>query len=120
MYLVAVGVVSVWAVLDDIREHKSLAGIIADIAATTTLGFLFVAYFVPAFGQSIGWLTVPLFVTGFLWIGVSAQRDILATGQDPDLSPRANLIAEHAGVILGVLMFAPLIGFASLAAARAL
>jgi hypothetical protein len=37
---------------------------------------------------------------------------------DPDLSPRANFVAEHIGIAIGVLLFSPLLAFAGMAAYR--
>jgi hypothetical protein len=82
------------------------------------LGLLFVAHFVPALGMAIGWPALPLFAAAFGWLGYSTHRDIVSLVPDPELSPRANLLGDHIGVLLGTLVIAPLIGFAAVAAAR--
>ena len=89
------------------------------MAAMGALVLLFVAHFVPPLGLAIGRLAVPLFAAGFAWTGYSAHKDIASLPEDPELSPRANFIGDHIGVLVGVLVFAPLIGFAAVTAVRA-
>ena len=105
--------------MDDVRSHKATPWIVADLAAMAALGLLFVAHFVPPLGLAIGRLGVLLFAAGFAWTGYSSHQDIVSLPQDPELSPRANLLGDHIGVLLGVLVLAPLIGVAAVAAARA-
>jgi hypothetical protein len=83
-----------------------------------SLGVLFVAYFVPRIADVIGFVAVPMFAVGFLWTGFSTQRDLMTAHPDPELSHTANMVGDHLGVVLGVLVFTPLLGFAAVAAAR--
>jgi hypothetical protein len=64
----------------------------------------------------MGRIAALLFVAAFPWTGIAAQREVTEESEDPELSPRANFIAEHVGIALGVLVFSPLIAFAGLAA----
>jgi hypothetical protein len=60
----------------------------------------------------------PLFLASFLWTGIAAQKEIVEANDDPDLSPRANFVAEHIGIAIGVLLFSPLLAFAGMEAYR--
>ncbi len=91
---------------------------VADAAAMGVLGLLFVAHFVPPLGLAMGRLALPLFAAGFAWTGYSTHHDIVSLPPDPELSRRANLLGDHIGVLVGVLVFAPLIGFAAVAAVQ--
>src|SRR5262245_5601974 len=73
VYLVIIGAVSAWAVVDDLGEGKSRARSVVDVAAIVTLGYLFVAHFVPRIGAPVGRLAAPLFVAALLWTGIAAH-----------------------------------------------
>lgn len=115
-YLLVIAGLATWAVVDDIRQGESRLRVAADIVAIIVLGYLFVGYFVREIAEPTGRLAAPLFVAAFLWTGIAAQREVTQENDDPELSPRANFIAEHIGIALGVLVFSPLIAFAAMAA----
>jgi hypothetical protein len=116
LYLLVIAGFAVWSVVDDVRQGDSRGRVIADVIAMSVLGFLFVGYFLPGVVDPLGRVAVPLFVTAFLWTGIAAQREIAEENDDPDLSPRANFVAEHIGIAIGVVAFSPLIAFAGMAA----
>lgn len=116
LYLLFIAALAVWAVVDDVRQGDSLFRVSADVAAIVVLCYLFAGYFVPALAEPLGRAAAPLFVAAFLWTGIAAQREITEDDEDPELTPRANFIAAHLGIALGVAMFAPLIAFAGKAA----
>ena len=98
------------------REGNGGLRVAADIVAIGILGFLFVGYFVPGVADPLGRVAAPLFLAAFLWTGIAAQREITEENDDPELSPRANFVAEHIGIAIGVIAFSPLIAFAGMAA----
>lgn len=112
LYLIAIAALAVWAVVDDVRQGKPIFRVTADVAAIVVLCYLFVGYFVQSLAAPLGRSAAPLFIAGFLWTGIAAQREIAEEDEDPELTPRANFIVAHIGIALGVVMFAPLIAFA--------
>ena len=116
LYLCVIAGFAVWSVVDDVRQGDSRARVIADVVAMSILGVLFVGYFVPSVTDALGRVAAPLFLAAFLWTGIAAQREIVEENDDPDLSPRANFVAEHIGIAIGVIAFSPLIAFAGMAA----
>ena len=119
MYLGVVALIAVWSAIDDARAQKAAAWIVADIAALGALALLFVSHFHPPLASAIGRPAILLFALGFAWTGYATHREIMALVPDPELSPRANLVGDHLGVLLGVAVFAPLIGFAAVVAMQA-
>ena len=115
-YLIVIAGISGWAVVDDLREGQPRWRSALDLMAIAALSWLFVAHFVPSAGAALGRGAAPLFVAAFLWTGIAAHREIQEDDPDPELSARANFVAEHLGIAVGVLIFAPLIAFAGLAA----
>ena len=116
LYLLVIAGFAVWSVVDDVRQGDSRARVIADVTSMSILAFLFVGYFVPRVVDPLGRIAAPLFLAAFLWTGIAAQREIVEENDDPDLSPRANFVAEHIGIAIGVIAFSPLIAFAGMAA----
>ena len=116
LYLLVIAGFAVWSVVDDMRQGDSRLRVLADVVAMSILGFLFVSYFVPGLADALGRVAAPLFLVAFLWTGIAAQREIAEENDDPDLSPRANFVAEHIGIAIGVVAFSPLIAFAGMAA----
>lgn len=116
LYLLVIAGFAVWSVVDDMRQGDSRVRVLADVIAMSILGVLFVGYFVPGLVDPLGRVAAPLFLAAFLWTGIAAQREIAEENDDPDLSPRANFVAEHIGIVIGVLAFSPLIAFAGMAA----
>jgi hypothetical protein len=105
-----------WSVVADVRQGGSRVRVIADIVAISILAFLFVGYFVPRVTDPLGRIAAPLFLAAFLWSGIAEKLEITEANDDPDLSPRANFVAEHIGIAIGVITFSPLIAFAGMAA----
>lgn len=116
LYLLVIAGFALWSVIDDMRQGDSRARVIADVIAMSILCYLFVGYFSPAIADPLGRIAAPLFLAAFLWTGIAAQREIAEDNDDPDLSPRANFVAEHIGIAIGVIAFSPLIAFAGMAA----
>ena len=116
LYLVAVAGVVAWSIVDDRRAGRSWWRPVADVAATVALAYLFAGYFKHDLVAPIGRLAAPLYAVAFLWTGVSAHRDVTEDDPDPELSARANLVAEHLGIAVGLLLVAPLIALAGAAA----
>ena len=116
LYLLVIAGFAVWSVVDDVRQGDSRARVIADVTSMSVLVFLFVGYFVPRVVDPLGRIAAPLFLAAFLWTGIAAQREIVEENDDPELSPRANFVAEHLGIAIGVIVFSPLIAFAGMAA----
>lgn len=116
LYLIVIAGLSGWAVLDDIRQGDSRLRVTADAVAILILGYLFAGHFVRDIAEPLGRAAAPLFIAAFLWTGVAAQREITEEEHDPELSPRANFLAEHLGILVGVALFSPLIAFAGLVA----
>ena len=118
LYLLLIAGFAIWSVVDDVRQGDSRMRVGADIVAISILGFLFAGYFTPALADPLGRVAAPMFIAAFLWTGIAAQREISEENDDPDLSPRANFVAEHLGIAIGVLLFSPLLAFAGMAAYR--
>ncbi len=118
LYLLLIAGFATWSVVDDVRQGDSRMRIGADVVAISILGLLFAGYFRPALADPLGRVAAPLFIAAFLWTGIAAQREISEENDDPDLSPRANFVAEHLGIAIGVLLFSPLLAFAGMAAYR--
>jgi hypothetical protein len=116
LYLLIVAGFAAWSVIDDVRHRDSRLRVLADVASIGILGFLFAGYFMPGLADPLGRVAAPLFLVAFLWTGIAAQREITEENDDPDLSPRANFVAEHIGIAIGVLLFSPLLAFAAMAA----
>ena len=116
LYLLVIAGFAIWSVVDDVRQGDSRPRVIVDVLAMAILAFLFVGYFVPGIADPLGRVAAPMFVAAFLWTGIAAQREITEENDDPDLSPRANFVAEHIGIAIGVIAFSPLIAFAGMAA----
>jgi hypothetical protein len=116
LYLLVIAGFALWSVIDDMRQGDSRVRVIADISAMSILCYLFVGYFAPGITNPLGRVAAPLFLAAFLWTGIAAQREIVEENDDPDLSPRANFVAEHIGIAIGVIAFSPLIAFAGMAA----
>jgi hypothetical protein len=111
-------VLTVWSAVEDARKGRSALRLVTDVGTSAAFAVLFAAYFVPALGDRLGRVALPLFVGAFAWTGISVHREIGAMEPDPQLSPRANLIAEHLAIFLGVLAASPAIAFGALAAIR--
>ena len=118
LYLLIIAGFAAWSVIDDFRKGDSRLRILADVASIGILAFLFASNFTPGFADQIGRIAAPLFLAAFLWTGIAAQREIAEENDDPDLSPRANFVAEHIGIAIGVLLFSPLLAFAGMQAYR--
>jgi hypothetical protein len=116
LYLLVIAGFAAWSVTDDIRQGDSRLRVIADVLAITILGFLFAGYFLPGLADPLGRVAAPLFIAAFLWTGIAAQREIAEENDDPELSKRANVVAEHIGIVIGVIVFSPLLAFAGMAA----
>jgi hypothetical protein len=115
VYLVLLLGITIWSVVEDRRQGKHTALLILDVAATLVLGALFAAYFHPPVGAAIGRAAAPVFVAAVAYVAIGAHRDIDRLQSDPELSPRQNLLAEHLGILLGVLFISPAIAFGALA-----
>ena len=118
LYLLIVAGFAAWSVIDDVRQGDSRLRVLADVASIGIRGFLFAGYFTPGLADALGRVAAPLFLVAFLWTGIAAQREITEENDNPDLSPRANFVAEHIGIAIGVLLFSPLLAFAGMAAYR--
>jgi uncharacterized membrane protein YfcA len=118
LYLIVIVGLAAWAVINDLRQGDSRLRVTADVAAVMILGWLFAGYFVHAVGEPLGRAAAPLFIAAFLWTGIAAQREIAEENDDPELSPRANLVAEHLGIAIGVIVFSPLLAFSAMTAIR--
>ena len=116
LYLLVIAGFALWSVIDDMRQGDSRVRVIADVVAMSILCYLFVGYFSPGIADPLGRVAAPLFLAAFLWTGIAAHREIAEENDDPDLSPRANVVAEHIGIAIGVIAFSPLIAFAGMAA----
>jgi hypothetical protein len=118
LYLLIIAGFAAWSVIDDMRHGDARLRVVADVISIGILGFLFAGYFTPGLADPLGRVAAPLFLAAFLWTGIAAQREIVEENDDPDLSPRANFVAEHIGIAIGVLLFSPLLAFAGMAAYR--
>ena len=116
LYLLVIAGFALWSVIDDVRHGDSRVRVIADVTAMAILCYLFIGYFAPGIADPLGRVAAPLFLAAFLWTGIAAQREIVEDNDDPDLSPRANFVAEHIGIAIGVIAFSPLLAFAGMAA----
>jgi hypothetical protein len=116
LYLLVIAGFALWSVIDDVRQGDSRIRGIVDAIAMSILCYLFVGYFKPGLADPLGRVAAPLFLAAFLWTGFAAQREIVEENDDPDLSPRANVVVEHIGIAIGVIAFSPLIAFAGMAA----
>jgi uncharacterized membrane protein YfcA len=106
------------SVAQDRRKGMPAWRLVLDVAATLMLGVLFVAYYRPEITDALGRAAAPLLLAAVLVLTIGAHADIQRHEPDPDLSARQNLVAEHIGILLGVLLISPAIAFATLAAAR--
>lgn len=118
LYLILLAVLTVWSAAEDARKGRSALRLAADVGASIAFGVLFAAYFVSALGDLLGRAALPMFVAAFAWTGMTVHREIGAMEPDPQLSARANLIAEHLAIFLGVLAASPAIAYGALAAIR--
>ena len=118
LYLLIIAGLAAWSVIDDMRDGDSRPRVLVDVLSIGILAFLFASYFTPGLADPLGRVAAPLFLAAFLWTGIAAQREIAEENDDPDLSPRANFVAEHIGIAIGVLLFSPLLAFAGMAAYR--
>jgi hypothetical protein len=116
LYLLAIAAFAAWAVVDDVRQSDSRLRVAADIAAIIVLCYLFAGHFVAGLADPLGRSAAPLFIGAFLWTGIAAQREIAEDNDDPELSARANFVAAHLGIALGVVVFSPLLAFAAITA----
>jgi hypothetical protein len=116
LYLLAIAALAAWAVIDDVRQGNSRLRVAADIAAIVVLCYLFAGHFLTGLAEPLGRSAAPLFIVAFLWTGIAAQREIVQDNDDPELSARANFIAAHLGIALGVVVFSPLLAFAAVTA----
>ena len=119
LYLLAVAGVVIWSVADDVRSRKPWWHPVTDVIATVALGFLFAGYHRPELVEPLGRGAALLYAVALLWTGAAAHREVTEDDPDPELSPGANLVAEHLGIALGLLLVAPLLGLAAAAAYRA-
>jgi uncharacterized membrane protein YfcA len=106
------------SVAEDRRKGRPTWRLLLDVAATLVLAALFVAYYRPGITDALGRAAVPLLLAAVLVLTIGAHADIQRHEPDPELSARQNLVAEHIGILLGVLLISPAIAFATLAAAR--
>lgn len=116
LYLIAIAGFGVWAIVDDLREGQSRLRVTTDVVAIAMLGYLYAGYFIRSLVEPLGKAAAPLFILAFLWTGIAAHREIVAEDDDPELSPRANFLAEHLGILIGVVIFSPLVAFGGMAA----
>ena len=117
-YLLLLLGATVASVAEDRRKGRPAWRLLLDVAATLVLGALFVAYYRPGITEALGRAAVPLLLSAVLVLTIGAHADIQRHEPDPELSARQNLVAEHIGILLGVLLISPAIAFATLAAAR--
>jgi hypothetical protein len=116
LYLIVIAGFGAWAIVDDLREGQSRLRVTMDVLAIGVLGYLYAGYFVRPLIEPLGKAAAPLFILAFLWTGIAAHREIVVEDNDPDLSPRANFVAEHLGILIGVVIFSPLVAFGGMAA----
>ncbi|HYD55175.1 MAG TPA: hypothetical protein VEA99_21240 [Gemmatimonadaceae bacterium] len=119
VYLMLLVVVTAGSVVVDLRRGERAAPLGLDVVAMGVLAVLFAAHFAPGLLQGLGRAALPLFVIAFVWVSARAHRDIDRMERDPELSARANLIAQHVGIALGVLFLSPALAFGALAALQA-
>jgi hypothetical protein len=119
LYLLLLLGITIWSFVEDRRQGKRTALLILDVTAMLVLGGLFAAYFHPPLGATLGRSAAPLFAAAVAYLAIGAHRDIARLQSDPELSPRQNLVAEHLGILLGVLFISPAIAFAALAVKEA-
>ena len=118
-YLVLLFIAAGASVAEDRRKGRSAWRLALDVAAMLVLGALFVAYYQPTITDAVGRAALPLLLAAVLVLTIGAHADIQRHEPDPELSARQNLVAEHIGILLGVLLISPAIAFATMAAARA-
>lgn len=118
-YLALLLVLTVLSVVADRRQGKHVAMILVDVLATLVVCAAFAAYFHSPLPAAIGKPAAVLFVAAFVCLSFGAHRDIQQLRMDPELSERQNLVAEHIGILLGVLVISPAIAFGALAVLRA-
>jgi uncharacterized membrane protein YfcA len=119
VYLLVLFGATAASVAQDRRKGMPAWRLVLDVAATVVLGVLFVAYYRPEITDALGRAAAPLLLAAVLVLTIGAHADTQRHEPDPDLSARQNLVAEHVGILLGVLLISPAIAFATLAAARA-
>ena len=106
------------SLVEDRRRGMPAWRLLLDVAATSVLAVLFVAYYRPGITDALGRAAVPLLLAAVVVLTIGAHLDIQRHEPDPELSPRQNLVAEHIGILLSVLLMSPAIAFGTLAAAR--
>jgi hypothetical protein len=119
VYLLAVAGVVLWSVVDDLRSRKPWWRPTADLVATMALGYLFAGYHRRELVEPLGRVAALLYTAALLWTGAAAHREATEDDPDPELSARENLVAEHLGIALGLLLVAPLLALAAAAAYQA-
>jgi hypothetical protein len=118
VYLLVLFGATAASVAQDRRKGMPAWRLVLDVAATVVLGVLFVAYYRPEITDALGRAAAPLLLGAVLVLTIGAHADIQRHEPDPELSARQNLVAEHVGILLGVLLISPAIAFATMAAAR--
>ena len=118
-YLTLLFGITVWSVITDRRDGIPIWRLALDIAAMLSLGGLFAAYYRPSLIAAVGRGAALLLLAALVVLAVGAHLEIQRIEPDPELSPRQNLVAEHLGIVLGVVFISPAIAFGTLAAARA-
>jgi hypothetical protein len=119
LYLIVFFSLEIWDSVDGRRNGRSIGVIMADIASTIMLGAVFAGFFFPALIEPLGRSALPLFALALGYLGIHTSVQLLRTPPDPELSPRADAVAGHFGVLVAALFMAPAVAFGTLAALRA-
>ena len=118
LYLVLFALVSVGSAIVDRRRGTRLALVVLDLLAMGLLAWFFGGHFVPTLTAALGRAALPLFTATFAYVAVRAHQDIGRMEDDPELSAGGNLVAQHLGILVGVLFLSPAIAFGALVALR--
>jgi hypothetical protein len=119
LYLVAFFSLEFWDSLEGRRKGRAIGVIVADIASTILIGLAFAGFYYPPLIDPLGRSALPLFVLALGYLGIRTSIQLLRTPPDPELSPQADAMAGHVGVLVAVVFMAPAVAFGALATVRA-
>ena len=114
LYVAFLLVLTVASVVVDRRRGVAAWRVSLDVISMAVWGWFVLAYFHPALAEPVSRWTVIVFVGTLVWTGIGVQREIAELRPDPQLTARANLTLELAGIATAAITLAPAVTMALL------
>jgi hypothetical protein len=114
LYLAFLLVLTVASVVVDRRRGVTAWRMSLDVASMAVWAWFVVAHFHPPLAEPAGRWTALAFLGTLIWTGIGVHREIAELRPHPELTPRANLTLELAGIATAAIALVPAVTMALL------